>query len=282
MARLYEDDAELYDIAFDWDLSDEADWLVGTLAATTVLEPGCGSGRMLEALADRGFVAVAIDGRHHGERAATSGAYLQAILRAYRTGQGHPFLYDTVWDTLRLIDYLQTDADLDPSRIGVMGISKGGMETYLAAAADPRIAAAVPVIGVQSFRWALDHDRWQPRVETILGAIAAAARDSFAPLDAEFVRGFYDRVVPGIYSDFDGPAMLPLIAPRPLLVVNGELDALTPLQGVREAADAAQRAYEQAGARDRFRLIVQDGAGHEFTPAAQRATLDWLVRWLKP
>jgi hypothetical protein len=41
MTRLYEDNAELYDIAFDWDISDEADWLVERLAATTVLEPGC-------------------------------------------------------------------------------------------------------------------------------------------------------------------------------------------------------------------------------------------------
>ena len=40
MTRLYEDDAELYDIAFDWDISDEADWLVERLQATTVLEPG--------------------------------------------------------------------------------------------------------------------------------------------------------------------------------------------------------------------------------------------------
>ena len=44
MTRLYEDDAELYDIAFDWDISDEADWLVEKLEATTVLEPGCGGG----------------------------------------------------------------------------------------------------------------------------------------------------------------------------------------------------------------------------------------------
>jgi hypothetical protein len=56
VTKLYEDDAELYDIAFDWDISDEADWLVERLEATTVLEPGCGSGRMLEALADRGCV----------------------------------------------------------------------------------------------------------------------------------------------------------------------------------------------------------------------------------
>lgn len=61
MTRLYEDDAELYDIAFDWDISDEVDWLVERLRATTVLEPGCGSGRMLEALTDRGCLVVGID-----------------------------------------------------------------------------------------------------------------------------------------------------------------------------------------------------------------------------
>jgi SAM-dependent methyltransferase len=61
VTRLYEDDAELYDIAFDWDISAEADWLVETLQATTVLEPGCGTGRMLEALADRGCRVAGID-----------------------------------------------------------------------------------------------------------------------------------------------------------------------------------------------------------------------------
>jgi pimeloyl-ACP methyl ester carboxylesterase len=156
------------------------------------------------------------------------------------------------------------------------------METYLAAAADPRIAAAVPVIGVQSFAWALEHDAWQARVETILGAVAGAARDSRAPLDGDFVRQFYDRVVPGIYSEFDGPAMLPLMAPRPLLVINGDSDPLTPIEGVRQSAAAAERAYRAAGASGRFQLLVQPDAGHEFTPAAQRAAVEWLTKWLKP
>lgn len=61
MTRLYAADAELYDIAFDWDINDEADWLVERLAAASVLEPGCGSGRMLEALAHRGVEVVGID-----------------------------------------------------------------------------------------------------------------------------------------------------------------------------------------------------------------------------
>lgn len=62
MTRLYTDDAELYDIAFDWDISSEVDWLVERLRhPSSVLEPGCGSGRMLAAFADRRIDAVGID-----------------------------------------------------------------------------------------------------------------------------------------------------------------------------------------------------------------------------
>ena len=59
---------------------------------------------------------------------------------------------------MRLLDYLMTRPDVDAARIGVIGFSKGGMESYLAAAIDERITVAVPCIGVQSFRYALDHD----------------------------------------------------------------------------------------------------------------------------
>jgi SAM-dependent methyltransferase len=62
MTRLYTDDAELYDIAFDWDISAEVDWLVERLGRpASVLEPGCGSGRMLAAFADRGVDVAGID-----------------------------------------------------------------------------------------------------------------------------------------------------------------------------------------------------------------------------
>jgi SAM-dependent methyltransferase len=61
--RLYADDAELYDIAFDWDISQEADWLVERFGAEcrSVLEPGCGSGRILQALAERGLELAGLD-----------------------------------------------------------------------------------------------------------------------------------------------------------------------------------------------------------------------------
>ena len=236
-------------------------------------------------LAARGFVAVAIDGRHHGERAkpgARAGEDVDAMLRAWQTGRTHPFLYDTVWDILRLVDYLETREDVDAARIGLTGISKGGIETYLAAAVEPRITAAVPVIGVQSFRLALEHDSWQSRVGTFQAAIDAAAAGAGTPVDAAFVRRFYDRVVPGIYGEFDAPAMLPLIAPRALLVINGDSDARTPIDGVRESAAAAERAYRDAGVPERFSLYLQPKTGHEFTDAAQTAAVEWFVRWLKP
>jgi SAM-dependent methyltransferase len=63
VSRLYGEDAELYDIAFDWDVSAEADWLLQRLGRDrpSILEPGCGSGRMLEALARRGAEVAGLD-----------------------------------------------------------------------------------------------------------------------------------------------------------------------------------------------------------------------------
>jgi dienelactone hydrolase len=191
-------------------------------------------------------------------------------------------MYDTVWDTMRLVDYLETRRDVDPARIGLMGISKGGTETYLTAAVDPRIAVAVPVIGVQGFGWALDHDAWQPRVATFQAAVDGVAHDERAPVDAALVRRFYARVAPGIDGDFDAPAMLPLIAPRPLLVINGDSDPRTPLPGVLECMGAAERAYAAAGAQDKLGFYLQPHSGHVFTPVAELVALDWLVRWLAP
>jgi len=63
VTRLYSDDVELYDIAFTWDLDDEVTWLVERFgpSCTTVLEPGSGTGRMLEALALHGLAPCGID-----------------------------------------------------------------------------------------------------------------------------------------------------------------------------------------------------------------------------
>jgi dienelactone hydrolase len=237
-------------------------------------------------LADQGFIAVAIDARYHGERTREGKGtveYEDAIVRAWHDGQEHPLFFDTVWDVMRLIDYLKTRKDVDAKRIGLLGISKGGIETFLAAAVDQRIAVAVPCIGVQSFQWALTHDSWPARVATIPKAFETIAHDAgVAKPDAVFVKTFYDWIIPGIDTEFDGPAMLPLIAPRPLLVINGDADDKTPLLGLTNCLSAAQSAYRNAGVEDRFKFIIQEKTGHQVRPESERAAIAWLVKWLKP
>jgi dienelactone hydrolase len=248
----------------------------------------------LDDLARRGFVALAIDARYHGDRsggAKGSAAYVEAITRAWRAKadsagsppQEHPFYYDTCYDLWRTLDYLETRRDVDPGRIGMLGTSMGGIETWLAGAVDDRVAAAVPAIGVQSFRWSLETEKWQGRARTIAAAHAAAAADLGEPeVNARVCRVLWEKVVPGILSTYDCPNMLRLFAGRPLLILNGELDPNCPLGGAEIAFAAARDAYAKAGAADRLTIDVAKGAGHTVTPAQRTLALDWLVRQLKP
>jgi len=232
-----------------------------------------------------GFIGVAIDGRFHGERTRAgngSDEYNAAIAEAFKTGKGHPFYFDTSWDVMRLVDYLVTRKDVDAARIGLTGISKGGIETYLAAAADPRIAVAVPYIGVQSFKWSLENGQWRARIATIQDAFDASVTLAGKTDNADFVREFYARVAPGIDGSFDGPEMLKLIAPRPLLVVNADSDANTPIAGVRLAVRSAQPLYAAANASDKLQLLIEEDTPHRVNPDAVDAGIAWFVRWLKP
>lgn len=238
---------------------------------------------LLREFAQHGVVGVAIDGRFAGDRAVgTSGsdAYRAAILSTWKTGRGFPFYYDTVWDLLRLIDYLESRDDVDPMHFGAMGFSKGGTELYLAAAVDDRLAASVPCIGVQSFGWALENDAWQSRIGTIQSAVDAAAVEAGVPVDAAFIRQFYDRVAPGIYNHFDAPAMLPLIAPRSLLVINGDRDDRTPRVGLELCITPTRKAYEQAHSARHFEFILQPNTAHQVRPESQDKAVEWLVKHL--
>jgi predicted esterase len=239
---------------------------------------------LLARLADKGFLAIAMDGRYHGERCKKGRGtddYYAAIAKAYADGASHPWLYDTVFDVTRLIDYLQTRDDVDPARIGLIGFSKGGMETYLAAAMDPRIAVAVPCIAVQSFAYELDNNLWHGRIGTVRGAFDAAAKsDGITHPDSQFVRHFYDKVIPGIYGRFDCPSVLPMICPRPLLIINGDKDPINPLAGTKIATDAAIAAYTAAGKLDHFKAIVEPHTGHAVNAQSTDEAIDWLSRWL--
>jgi len=62
MTENYYEFAWLYDAAFSWDVTDEVRWLIERLAGpASVLEPACGSGRMLEGFARAGVAANGLD-----------------------------------------------------------------------------------------------------------------------------------------------------------------------------------------------------------------------------
>src|SRR5260221_10148177 len=80
---------------------------------------------LMKKLAQRGCVAIAIDGRFHGERVKNlpgKDHYNQAILAKFKgESKGLPLYWDTVWDLMRLIDMVCARDDIDSDRIGVIG-----------------------------------------------------------------------------------------------------------------------------------------------------------------
>ncbi|KAI3781545.1 hypothetical protein L2E82_11562 [Cichorium intybus] len=120
-----------------------------------------------EGYASRGYITIAIDSRYHGERAKDSNTYQDALVSSWKRGDTMPFIYDTVWDLVKLADYLTKRDDIDHSRIGINGISLGGMHAWFAAFVDTRYSVVVPIISVQDFRWAIDNDQWQARVDSM-------------------------------------------------------------------------------------------------------------------
>ncbi|GBF94609.1 hypothetical protein Rsub_06724 [Raphidocelis subcapitata] len=209
--------------------------------------------------------------------------YQAAIIAAWRgESEERPFLLDSVWDVLHLLDLLEAQPDVDAARIGMGGISLGGMITWLTAVADDRVAVATPAIGIQNWGWALANDAWQARLASVprLGPAAAQDMGRAAP-DADVAEAVLRKLLPELLDWYDTPLSLPALAPRPLLILNGELDARCPLDGVRAAVQDEQVAYSAARAPEgAFELRVFEGVGHEFTPAMADAAGAFFDEWL--
>lgn len=245
--------------------------------------------KILYQLSKRGIIGVAIDARFHGERivggAHGSKEYVAAATAAWenkdKAHQTHPFLFDTAFDLWRVTDYLASRTDVDANRIGMGGISMGGMETWLAAAVDKRIKVVVLDIAVQSFKWSLDNDKWQGRAGTIRGAHLQAAKDlGDSALNKRNVQAVWDKILPGITDEFDCPSMLRLIAPRAMLIVGTENDPNCPLPGANIAYASATQAYASKNASDKIMRDVTPKLPHTSTPEHFKMTLDWFSKWL--
>jgi len=98
LTELYTTHADLYDAAFDWDVGDQVTAIAGFsgLSAGRVLEPMCGSGRLLRGFAAAGFTTVGIDqsaqmlvlARAHYQRSGFTGEWLQADVTDFDLDEG--------------------------------------------------------------------------------------------------------------------------------------------------------------------------------------------------
>ncbi|EXC19460.1 hypothetical protein L484_006155 [Morus notabilis] len=181
---------------------------------------------LLESYASRGYVSIAVDSRYHGERGHNSSTYQDALISSWKRGDTMPFIFDTV--------------------------CMHGLLLLLT-----RYSVAVPIIGVQGFRWAVDNDKWQARVDSIKPVFGDLGK---SVIDKEVVRKVWDRIAPGLASHFDSPYTVPAIAPRPLLILNGAEDPRCPLPGLE--------------------FVAEPGIGHQLTSLMVKEASDWFDKFL--
>jgi len=166
------------------------------------------------------------------------------------TGSSWPGLL--LADDLRTVDDLISRPDVDPERIGCVGLSGGGFRTALLIAADERIRAAV-VTG------------WMTEFSALLRNHVCQHTWMVYP--------------PGLLRLLDLPDAAGLHAPGALLVQQCRHDELYPLAGMQGAVEKLTRIYAKAGHIEKFRGSFHD-VTHCFNPAMQNEAFDWLDRWL--
>jgi acetyl esterase/lipase len=159
-----------------------------------------------------------------------------------------------VGDDRRTIDYLQTRPEVDPERIGAVGLSVGGYRCAFLAATDERVRAAVAVGWMCGFGDLWPVSRWPNSVGWV-------------------------HYVPGLFQECDLPDVGSLACPRALLVQQGSQDRLFPLAGMERAIARIAAVYDKAGMAGRFTGRIYD-VPHRFDRAMQDEAFDWLDRWL--
>ena len=200
--------------------------------------------------AEEGYVTFVPEHLGFGERAQY---YDGNSDRGYRLTNlklqilGLPVIGLRTWDLMRGLDLMAQLPEVDPKRIGCVGLSLGGEMTLYLAALDDRIKVA------------------------IISGFLNTFRDTFFAV--EHCNCGY---VPGILRYAEMGDIAALIAPRPLLIESGKRDRGFPTSGALEAWAIVRRAYDVAGVADRTDFEAFDGE-HAFSG---RKALPWVRKWL--
>ena len=204
-------------------------------------------------LAKRGFLVVAPEQACFGERREKEdsgkgpGANSCHLGTVWAFMMGKTMVGIRVWDIMRTIDYLETRPDVDPGRIGCMGISGGGTTTLFTTALDDRIRVAVVSGYLNTFK------------DSLLS-----------------VRHCICNFIPGILKYAEMYDVAALIAPKPLLAEAGTKDPIFPIRATLKAYQYLKKVYSLLGVPERLDIDVFEG-GHEISG---RKAYDWLSKWL--
>ena len=202
-----------------------------------------------KALTDLGCVAVSIDHWVFGERSHTTEADMfKAML-----WRGQVLWGMMVYDSLRALDWLAARPDVDPARIGTLGISMGSTMAWWLAALDERVKVTVDICCLTDFH-------------TLLAKKGLS------------LHGLY-YYVPGLLNRFTTSQINALIAPRAHLGLAGLQDKLTPVEGLDIIDRELTQVYAKSGHPERWKLLRYD-VGHMETPEGRQEILTWFKRFL--
>ena len=202
-----------------------------------------------KALTDLGYVALCIDHWVFGERSHTTELdTFKAML-----WQGQVLWGMMVFDSIKALDWLTRRADVDPSRVGTIGMSMGSSMAWWLAALDERVKVTVDICCLTDFH-------------TLLARKGLAGHGVY----------YY---VPGLIKRFTTSQINALIAPRAHLGIAGLQDRLTPVEGLDIIDRELTKVYAAQGQPERWKLLRYD-VGHQETPEGRQEALAFLKRFL--
>lgn len=79
---------------------------------------------------------------------------------------------------------------------------------------------------------------------------------------------------------YDSTHILPLVAPKPLLIITGAKDDQFPLEGVLALDEVVKQKYSSLGVEEASALFIMPRRGHYYAPEAIDLTIDFLRLWL--
>jgi hypothetical protein len=197
-----------------------------------------------------GFAYVMFNNNDCGEDTtlrSPDGSWAFRNTRFYPAYPGYDWglLRGWAWGASRIIDYLETDASIDHTKLIISGVSRTGKSALVAGAFDDRWAMVAPVASSGGGTPAYRFSGAERGGKEGLSEMMRKYPNWFSPHLHEFW-GEVDRL------PFDEHWFLALAAPRPFIALEGTNDQNVNINGVRQSWLAAKPAYELLGVADRL------------------------------